>query len=450
MKHLGRPDRGFKIRTTRATCWLSSGALSFTSLLAALLVALALQGCREHADEASRRFTLTVMGLAPQAGEDLRVDAIDEFTRQTGISVDLIPTPGTSADQFALIRRLLNQRDPAPDVFVIDVIWPGALAEHLLDLTPYLDADGGRHLPEMLTNGTAKSRLVSLPFYMNVGMLYYRADLLKKYKYRRPPRTWGELESMAARIQRGERAEGKKDFWGYIWQGAAYEGLTCNALEWQASSGGGNIITPDRTIAVDNPRAAEAFRTAARWVGSISPGSILYYTESDSLNVFRSGNAAFMRYWNRGYPLNRDTGMALLPAGSHGRAQTLGGFCLAVSRYSSHPREAAQLVVRLTGSQVQLRRALRGGYLPTIFRLYSTPELLKKLPQAALLMSEGRDAWVARPSVIAGSKYPDVSRAYYQTVHSILSRNVSPEVALAELRKRLTDLTGWQAAEPGE
>ena len=74
---------------------------------------------------------------------------------------------------------------------------------------------------------------------MNIGMLYYRRDLVDKYGYRRPPTTWSELEAMAARIQKGERAAGKTKFWGYVWQGAAYEGLTCNALEWQTSSGAG-------------------------------------------------------------------------------------------------------------------------------------------------------------------------------------------------------------------
>jgi trehalose/maltose transport system substrate-binding protein len=47
---------------------------------------------------------------------------------------------------------------------------------------------------------------------------------------------------MARRIQSGERAKGKKDFWGYVWQGADGEALTCDALEWQAGEGGGRII----------------------------------------------------------------------------------------------------------------------------------------------------------------------------------------------------------------
>ena len=61
---------------------------------------------------------------------------------------------------------------------MIDVIFPGALGEHLLDLTRYRDAGSRTHLPELLQNDTVQGRLVSLPFYVNVGMLYYRTDLL--------------------------------------------------------------------------------------------------------------------------------------------------------------------------------------------------------------------------------------------------------------------------------
>ena len=134
---------------------------------------------------------------------------------------------------------------------------------------------------------------------MNVGMLYYRTDLLKKYGYRKPPDTWDELESMSARIQQGERAAGNRDFWGYVWQGAAYEGLTCDALEWQESFGGGRIIEADRAISVNNPAAAQALAKAQGWVGTISPKGVLSYTESDSMAVFRAGNAAFLRALER-------------------------------------------------------------------------------------------------------------------------------------------------------
>jgi trehalose/maltose transport system substrate-binding protein len=402
-----------------------------------------------------RNVTVTLMGLGLDAGRQLQENSLPAFTRQTGVQVDLIPVLGSSAEQLDQMLRLLNQRASAPDVYVIDVVFPGVLGEHLLDLSPYQDAESSSHLQELLKNDTVQGRLVSLPFYLNVGMLYYRTDLLQKYGYSNPPGTWAELESMAARIQKGERAAGNQDFWGYVWQGAEYEGLTCNALEWQVSFGGGRLIEPDGTITVRNVRTADALKAAARWRNTISPPSVLSYTEGDSLNAFSSGKAAFLRHWSGGFSRARASessiadrfAMAPLPAGTHGRAQTMGGFQLSVSRYSKHPREAAELVLYLTGKEVQLNRALSSGYLPTIPALYQNPELVRLLPFVEELR-KGASSWIARPSSISKSKYRDVSKAYYTTVHNVLTGEADADSALAALERRLIELTGFRTGSP--
>jgi trehalose/maltose transport system substrate-binding protein len=394
------------------------------------------------------RGPLTLAGLSYEAARRLPQEGLDDFTQRTGIAVNVLPAWGNSTDQLAVTRKTLMRHFGTPDVYVIDVIWPGSLGENLLDLTSYLTANDRGHLPELLANDTVNGRLVSLPFYLNIGMLYYRTDLLKKYGYRQPPQTWGEMERMAARIQQGERRAGHTEFWGYVWQGSPYEGLTCNALEWQVSFGGGRLVESDGVVSVNNPRAAAALRMATRWVGSISPPSVLSYNESDSLNAFRSGSAAFMRYWSSGYsPATPDDSavrgrfnVTLLPAGPRGRAQTMGGFQIAVSRYSVHLRESAELASFLTGEQVQKRRAVQGGYLPTRPDLYNDPDLLKAIPQAQALRKSGLADWVSRPSAVTGNEYADVSRAYYGAVHAVLRHQIQPEEALGGLEKQLTEL----------
>jgi trehalose/maltose transport system substrate-binding protein len=103
----------------------------------------------------------------------------------------------------------------------------------MLDLKDALRGELSDELPQAVENATVKGRVVAAPLFVEYGMLYYRTDLLKRYGFSHPPRTWKELEAESSRIQAGERRRGHTDFWGYVWQGADYEGLTCNALEWR-------------------------------------------------------------------------------------------------------------------------------------------------------------------------------------------------------------------------
>ena len=104
-----------------------------------------------------------------------------------------------------------------------------------------------------------------MPWFGDFGILYYRTDLLKKYGYKSPPTTWTQLFTMAKKIQDGEQAT-NPNFAGFVFQGNAYEGLTCDALEWIASAGGGHFIDGGKAT-INNPKAAailNLFRAADR------------------------------------------------------------------------------------------------------------------------------------------------------------------------------------------
>jgi trehalose/maltose transport system substrate-binding protein len=374
-------------------------------------------------------------------------EELKRFTDETGIRVQVMPAPEVAVDQLATWRNLLESGAKVPDVYGIDVIWPGILADNLVDLKAYVPAQEiAAHFPELIKNDTVNGRLVALPNSLGEGILFYRVDLLKKYGYTAPPKTWEELEKMAKRIQAGERAKGNKDFWGYVWQGAPSEALTCNALEWQAAEGGGTILDDNGRPTVNNPSAILAWDRAARWIGSISPPGVLAYKEWDAFNVWQAGNAAFMRNWPNAYvaaraqssPTRDRFNIALMPAGRAGLATTLGGQGYGVSRYSSHPREAAMLVRFLTGRNEQARRCLKSANPPTIPELYKDPEVLAQNPYFSAILLGYRQGATVRPSTAAGKKYPDVSRACFETVHAVLSHKKSATQAAAELEQELT------------
>jgi trehalose/maltose transport system substrate-binding protein len=414
-------------------------------------------GCNSTpSDPPAKPSVITFMGWGPATQRELSMDlgVFDQFTKNTGIVVDFISGPESMTERLELYRRYLGAHSSTPDVYYIDVVWPAVLADETVDLNQYLAKEAGDQLETQLRNDTVNGRLTSMPFNTELGVLYYRADLLHKYGYRNPPATWDELEKMAARIQAGERADGNKDFWGYVWQGAAYEGLTCNALEWQVSYGGGNLIEPNGSITVNNPRAIEAMQRARRWIGTISPPSVVAFKEQDSRNLFHAGNAAFERDWlwrqfsQESPASDAMIAIALLPGGRARRASTLGGQSLAISKYSKHPREAAELVRYLTSHDEQLTLWKKHAMLPTRREFYASSEYLRDRPGIAQLWKELGSVTVARPSTISGSHYDEVSKAYFSSVHSILTGEKDASKTISELETKLESITGGKPGPP--
>jgi trehalose/maltose transport system substrate-binding protein len=260
---------------------------------------------------------------------------------------------------------------------------------------------------------------------------------------------------MAARIQAGERAKGRKDFWGYVWNGTATEGLTCNALEWQVAEGGGRIIEDDETISANNPAAIRAWQRAARWIGRISPPGVVAYRETDSLNVWDSGNAAFMRSWEWDYrlthphesPVRERTGYTSMPGGRGGRVGTLGGYGLAVSRSSTHPREAVALIRFLIASEQRSKAAHSNPKPAAEPQLYDMPQILQAYAPSHQLSPQS-SRLVSRPSNVIGYAYKDVTQAYIQAVHSVLTGQRGAPQAAAELEKQLIQITGFRPGPP--
>ena len=428
-----------------------SGRSHWSYLLPLLL--LLVPACKQTANETTTsRPVVTFIGWGPATQRELSVDqsVFEKFTRETGIRVDFIPGPESMTERLDLYRRYLGAKSSTPDVYYIDVVWPGVLADQMIDLNQYLQKESADQLEGQLQNDTVNGRLTAMPFNTELGVLYYRADLLHKYGYQHPPETWGELEKMAARLQKGERAAGNADFWGYVWQGTAYEGLTCNALEWEASYGGGHIIEPDGSVTVNNPRTVAAIKMARRWIGTISPPSVIAFKEQDSRNVLHAGNAAFARDW-LWRQFSEDSlvpnssaviGITLLPAGPAGRASALGGQSLAISKYSRHPQEAAALIRYLTSHDEQLTLWKKHAMLPTRREFYADPTYLQDRHEIAQLWKDLGGVAVSRPSTVTGQHYDEVSRAYSSAVHSVLAGELEPEMAMADLQKKLETIIG--------
>lgn len=438
----------------RFTACLSS---TIPGLLGIVLLCSGL-GCSRH--PSSEPVTITFLDVEweapdqlPGLGQELR-----DFTRETGIQVKRLPAPDGSLNQLALWRDLLQKNSTTPDVYGIDVVWPGILGPYLLDLKPYFGGELAAQFPVVAASYTVGDKVVAVPRRVYVGILLYRTDLLRRYGYREPPKTWDELERMARRIQAGERARGVKDFWGFVWQGAPGEGLTCSGLEWQIGDGGGRIIEDDKTISVNNSQTIRTWQRAARWVGSISPPGVTAYAKWDAENAWSSGKVAFLRGWASDYslisvhkpPVNTTSfGVTSVPGGKEGRAGVLGGNGLAVSRFSAHPHEAMELIRFLRRRDAEFLRTTEHSEPSKDFELYQLPAVLQLYPQLTQLRKGGGGV-VARPSIAAGQKYEEVTRAYIGTLHSVLTGQTTAVEGATALEKQLVDVTGFKTGPPSK
>jgi trehalose/maltose transport system substrate-binding protein len=440
------------VHSRRKNLWLrgadpSPVPLPYLSFAWTFLLIFILIGCHSAGRDPSG-ILLTVLDQGWLGSGPRLAPEVEEFTRQTGIRVRILPAPEGAVEQLATWRELLDSRAEVPDVYAIDVIWPRLLADGLIDLKPYVpEEDVAAHFPEMIANYTVEGKLIALPHNLNEGLLFYRTDLLAKYGYAAPPQSWDELETMSRRIQAGERSNGNKDFWGFVWEGAPSEALTCNALEWQVSEGGGTILDENGKVTINNPNTIRAWSMAARWVGSISPPGVTAYREWDAFNLWQAGKTAFMRNWTNAYvaaraensPTRGHFDVAPLPRGRAGFAATLGGNGYGLSRYSRHPREAAMLVRFLASPEEQARRGRKSSEPPTIPALYKDPDVLGPNPYVSRVL-QVHDGLALRPSVQSGKMYPDVSRAYFEAVHGVLTHKQSATQAADDLEKHLTTM----------
>lgn len=419
--------------------------MKINKLLVGLLTSVTLVAASAQAAELSIVSGDTGNGLAFLRSQ------LDKFEADTGNTVTIVPMPSSTTDQFGQYRLWLAAGNTDIDVYQTDVIWAPQLAEQFLDLTEAAAGVVADHFPSIIESQTVDGKLVALPAFTDAPALYYRKDLLEKYN-KPVPTTWTEMEATAKEIMDAERAAGNPEMWGFVFQGNAYEGLTCDALEWVMSNGGGQIVEADGSISINNEQAAAAIDRAASWIGTISPEGNLAYQEEESRGVWQLGNAVFHRNWPYAYSLGNGDDSAVkglfdvapLPAGDGEGARsaaTLGGWNVAVSKYSPDPEEAIKLALFLSSTDVQKERAINQSNLPTIISLYDDADVAAAQP----IIPSWKDIFlnaVPRPSAPTKVKYNEVSSLFWSAVHNTLSGNGTAAENLELLEADLTDLKG--------
>lgn len=370
-------------------------------------------------------------------------ELVERFQEQTGIKVVILRQPSGGDPRRQGLVVSLAARNSDPDVFLMDVIWIAQFAASgwLAPLDDRIREDDAPDLEDFFPHIvelaiTERGRLTALPMFVDGGVLYYRRDLVEKWGYPGPPKTWDELAQAAAVIQ-GDLRESFPDFQGFVWQGAQYEGLVCNFLEIAGSNGGG-IGFRDGKIVLSTPENLEALSTMVDFLhrNRISPPSV--YTEmkeEEARLAFQQGNALFERNWpyawmlhqGKGSRVKGKTGIALLPHFPGGESvSALGGGHLGISEFSDQKPFAWELVKFLLSYDVQKEVALQLGLKPGRRDLYDDPEVLSAMPHFAQLREVFEHA-LPRPAV---PYYTQLSEVLQRHINSALAGTVSPERAL--------------------
>ncbi|MFV0431056.1 MAG: ABC transporter substrate-binding protein [Alphaproteobacteria bacterium] len=385
--------------------------------------------------------------LCSNSGIEMEIckNAIERWTKDTGNTAKIVPAPTSWDDMLPLYQQSFAAKSKDLDVFPLDVIWAGSLGEHLLDLTPYINKEViDAHFPTLIKTVNIGGKLIAMPSYADTGFLFYRKDLLDAYGLT-VPQTWQELTKAAQIVQKGEREKGNSDFWGYVWQGRAYEGLTCNISEWFGSANG-SIVSPTGEITVNSEQNVKMLELASSWVGDISPKGVLNYDEESSRAVFQSGNALFHRNWSYVWALANDKesvisakiGVTTLPQfGENGQHIGVNGAAyMAVSKYTDTPEASVSLMQYMTDEASQKITSIQGGYNPTIAKLYKDEEVLKASPYLARF-TDNLSNMISRPSDGVGNNYARISKIVREAVHNSLSGKEDAQKALDKAQKQL-------------
>ncbi len=407
-------------------------------LLVALSAAAGLPGCADGGEQAGTVITFPASALGAEA--ELLRRQLDRFMAEhPDIRVLRRETPDAADQRHQLYVQWLNAGASNPDILQLDVIWTPefAAAGWILPLDPY-GPDTTSFFAATVEANRWGGVLYALPWFVDVGMLYWRTDLVEA-----PPTSFEELSRQAA----AARQAGGLPF-GFVWQGSRYEGLVTVFLE-HLGGFGGRIMDEAGRIVVDSEAALRTLRFMQEEIYTARnvPQTVLTWQEEQTRFAFQNGQAAFMRNWPYAYPLMQDPAesrvagkfsVAPMPA-SEGGAPTaaLGGSQLAVNANSKHPDAAYAVIEYLTRPEQMLERARVVGQYPTRRSLYDDPALAEALEVPPGQARRIIESAVPRPVTPV---YTQMSEILQIRLHRALTGQQRPEAALAAAAREMREL----------
>jgi multiple sugar transport system substrate-binding protein len=416
------------------------GALTLAGCSSSSSTSAAGGGATQSASGSATSGTI-VWSASPIAGSgatDTRTVLINSFEKlYPNIHVTLVSAPTNTDTNRATLATEISGGATTPDVFMGDVIWPAQFGAHqlALPLTGLLPASYfAQFAPGLIAGASYKGKVYGSPLFEDQGFMYYRKDLLAKAGLA-PPTTWEQLESEAKTLLSKHLVK-----YGFVWQGASYEGLTCNFMEYLASAGGTATNSDYTKATLDSPAAIKAVTFMRSLVTSgVTPASITTFQESQAMNTFAAGNAAFLRNWDYAYSdattpatgtlKTSQVGVEPMPAFAGQPTpgfSNIGGWNMYINPHSKNVNLDLTFIKYLASQQAQTILATKYSEIPTTTLVRGSATVKALNPVLAIV---GQTKLVPRP---AGTpNYPALSTAIYTNVNSALAGSTSPSAAMA-------------------
>ena len=369
---------------------------------------------------------------------------IDKFNKQADFKVNYREMPTDTGQFFDQLRTEFQAGASEIDVIGGDVIWPAQFAANgwILDVSDrFPKSEQQKFLQGPIESLKYEDGIYGLPWFTDSGMLYYRKDLLEESGISQPPATWAELKEMADQVS---QETGTK--YGFVFQGAEYEGGVCNGLEYIWTHGGD--VLDGNTVVIDSPEAAAGLETQYSMVADgVAPKAVSTYKETETDPTFLNGDAVFARNWPYMYALAgtedypkvkpEQIGVAALPVGEGGpTASALGGWNMLINANSQKQDSAWEFAQWITAPEQQKFRAVEATILPTHKSLYEDQEILNQVPVIRL----GQEALKNSKPRPVSPYYSDMSLKMAEQFNRNLKGDVSPEQAVKTLQQELSSI----------
>ncbi len=356
---------------------------------------------------------------------------VQDFEKENpGIHLEIIEAPNATDLTENLYTAAFILGDSPYDLVYMDVIWTGkfAAAGWLLDLSDRISEDELKaFMDKDVEAGRYKDKLYRIPLRSDAGMLYYRTDLLEQIGAK-PPETFEDLVKTSQELQ-----EKKATRWGYVWQGAQYEGLPAMFVEILEGFGGFWVNSETNEVGLDQPEAIKAVEFLRSAIDkNISPPGVTSYREEDTRRLFVSGESAFLRNWPYVWATANEEGseikgkvgikpMVHIPGAKSGAC--LGGWGMGIAKTSKHPQEALKAIQYFTSKEAQRRFTLETASISSRRDLFSDPEIIAKYPHYPKFQQLVESA-VLRPPIAQYAQASDILQRYLNAALSNRSLSV--------------------------